>query len=376
MTAPSWRVADVFRRYWADDLCTHSVPAFQRKVIRHMLACRTPALGGHLWRCDSCGRDVGLYNSCRDRHCPTCQGNAREVWLRRRMKEVLPVPYFHVVFTLPHALNPLMRHNREELIDLFFREVNATLQEFARDPQWRLEGQLGFLAVLHTWTQTLGEHYHLHCAVPGGAWRSATQTWSSARRNWLFREESLANRFRNRYLRAVLRRLQRGSLARPEGGTDWAEVCGRLARERWIVYAKQPFAGPPQALEYLGRYTHKVAIGDYRILAVEEGQVTFRYRDRKAGDILKEMTLSAEAFIGRFLLHILPPGLQKIRFYGWRARNVRTHNLKCIRQALGIPPPPTPERPDHPDAPSCPHCGKASLQLLSLIPAARGPPRA
>lgn len=374
MTAPpALRVADVFRAHWAEYLRTHSVPAFQQRTIRHLLACRTPALGGHLWRCPSCGHEAVLYNSCRDRHCPTCQGAAREKWLDRRIQEVIPVPYFHMVFTLPHAINPLLRHNRKTLLNLFFREVNTTLQEFAVDPQWRLAGQLGYLAVLHTWSQLLREHIHLHCAVPGGVWQKDPGVWVCAKRNWLFRVESLADRFRNRMLRAILRQLKKGTLVLPEGGTDWKEVCARLAVRRWIVYAKAPFAGPQQVLEYLGRYTHKVAIGDYRILALEDGQVTFRYRDRKAGDIEKSMTLPAEVFIRRFLLHILPPGLQKIRFYGWMARNVRTENLRRIRQSLGIPNPPPPKPMEHPCNPICPRCGEDRMRL-SPVDQARAPP--
>ena len=230
---PPLRVADVFRAHWDDYLRDHSVPAFQQVAIRHILLCRTPALGGHLWQCATCGHQAVLYNSCRDRHCPTCQGAAREEWLAKRMKELLPVPYFHVVFTLPHDLNPLIRHNRETLIDLFFREVNATFQEFSLDPQWRLEGQLGFIAILHTWTQELREHLHLHCAVPGGALRAAakppgedgrndTKTWVSSKRNWLFRESSLADRFRTRYLCAVTRLLNKNKLILPEAPEDWS----------------------------------------------------------------------------------------------------------------------------------------------------------
>lgn len=371
-TAP-WRVADVFRAHWDEYLQSHRVPPFQHQAVRHLLQCRTPALGGHVWRCEACGQQALLPNSCRDRHCPTCQGAAREKWLRKRLTELIPVPYFHVVFTLPHDLNPLIRHNRAELIGLFFREVNATLQEFSRDPQWRLEGQLGFLAVLHTWNQKLREHLHLHCAVPGGAWRSDTGTWVMAKRNWLFRDSSLADRFRNRFLAAVGKRLDKGQLVLPEKIADWKAVCARLALVDWIVYAKKPFAGPPQVLEYLGRYTHKVAISDYRILKLADGQVTFRYRDRADGDTEKTMTLPAEIFIGRFLLHILPPGLQKIRFFGWMARNVRTDNLRRIRLALGVEAPRL-EPPALPTNLLCPHCGKAALILVGIIGKARAPP--
>jgi len=370
--SPPLRVADVFRAYWADYLAAHRVPAFQQKAVRHLLQCRTPALGGHVWRCASCGHRAVLYNSCRDRHCPTCQGAARERWLDKRMRELLPVPYFHVVFTLPHALNPLIRYNRELLIDLFFKEVNATLQEFGKDPQWRLEGQMGFIGVLHTWNQQLHEHNHLHLAVPGGAWRQDSNVWISAKRNWLFRAKSLAARFRTRYLGAVRRKLAKGQLIQPPDGPDWTTVCTQLARTDWIVYAKKPFAGPRQVLEYLGRYTHKVAISDYRIRAIENSDVTFRYRDRADGDTEKMMKLSAESFIARFLLHILPPGLQKIRFFGWMGRNVRTDNLRRIRKALGIPPPEK-EPPQPVVCPNCPHCGQATLLLIGAEKA-RAPP--
>lgn len=325
-----------------------------------------------------------LYNSCRDRHCPTCQGAAREKWIRKRMKELIPVPYFHLVFTLPHAINPLIRHNREKLIGLFFHEVNATLQEFSHDPQWKLEGQLGFIAILHTWNQKMLEHIHLHCAVPGGVWRATakppgeagqrdTGTWKTAKRNWLFRASSLADRFRNRYLRAVGKLLDQQRLTLPATSPDWKNVIAELAATDWIVYAKKPFAGPPQVLEYLGRYTHKVAISDYRILALENGAVTFRYRDRADGDTEKEMTIPAETFIGRFLLHILPPRLQKIRFFGWMARNVRTNNLRRIRFALEVSAPLI-EAPALPAAPTCPSCGKSSLTLAGIVGKARGPP--
>jgi hypothetical protein len=383
-TAPPLRVADVFRAYGTDYLQTHRVPAYQQKAVRHIRQCRTPALGGHVWQCASCGHRAVLYNSCRDRHCPTCQGAAREKWLNQRMRELLPVPYFHVVFTLPHALNPLIRYNRKPLIDLFFKEVNATLQEFARDPQWRLEGQLGFIAVLHTWNQQLREHNHLHLAIPGGVWRASAKPsgedgrknagrWVPAKRNWLFRAESLAARFRTRYLRALERKLAKGQLVLPPDGSDWASVRDRLARTDWIVYVKKPFAGPRQVLEYLGRYTHKVAISDYRILAIENGQVAFRYRDRGDGDVEKSKTLPAADFITRFLLHILPRGMQKIRFCGWMGRNVRRANLRAIRQSIGVPPPDR-EAPVPPTAPTCPCCGQPALLRILGQEQPRAPP--
>lgn len=371
--SPPLRVADVFRAHWEAYLGRHRVPAYVHKAVRHLLACRTPALGGHVWQCAACGRQAILYNSCRDRNCPTCQGVARERWLRQRMDELIPVPYFHVVFTLPHDLNPLIRYNRKPLLDLLFREVGATFQEFARDPQWRLEGQLGFLAVLHTWSQTLREHHHLHCAVPGGVWRRETGTWISARRNWLFRASSLADRFGHRYLRALRRLLNADKLILPETETDWSARIDQLAHTPWIVYAKKPFAGPAQVLEYLGRYTHKVAISDYRILAIDGDRVTFRYRDRADQDREKHLTLSADAFITRFLHHILPEHFHKIRFYGWMARTVRRDNLRAIREALVYTPPLPP--PFVPTPPTCPCCGQPSLRLTPRILFPRGPPK-
>jgi hypothetical protein len=281
------------------------------------------------------------------------------------MRELLPVPYFHVVFTLPHALNPLIRYNRKALIDLFFKEVNATLQEFGKDPRWRLEGQIGFIGVLHTWNQQLFEHNHLHLAVPGGAWRSDAGEWVSAKRNWLFRAKSLADRFRNRYLRAVGKQLDQNKLVLPAQPQDWKAVCAKLAETDWIVYAKKPFAGPRQVLEYIGRYTHKVAISDYRIRAIKNGEVTFRYRDRADGDVEKTKTLPSAVFISRFLLHILPPGMQKIRFCGWMGRNVRRENLRRIRESIGVPPPER-EVPEPLMAPICPCCAKAALVLVDV----------
>jgi hypothetical protein len=217
------------------------------------------------------------------------------------------------------------------------------------------------------------EHIHLHCAVPGGVWQRDTGTWKTAKRNWLFRASSLADRFRNRYLRAVERLLDQQKLALPSTPADWKTVIAELAATDWIVYAKKPFAGPPQVLEYLGRYTHKVAISDYRILKMEEDRVTFRYRDRADGDTEKVMTIPAETFIGRFLLHILPPGLQKIRFFGWMARNVRTENLRRIRLALGVSAPLI-VPPALPTDPICPSCGKSSLFLAGIVGKPRGPP--
>jgi hypothetical protein len=245
------RVADVLRCCWNSYNRTHAVPPHAAKAVRHILRCRTAALGGHMHRCDQCGSEVPVYNSCQTRHCPTCQTAAKEEWLDARLAEVLPVQYFHVVFTLPHALNALMDANRSLLIGELFGAVNWVLRGFAGDPQWRLEGQLGFLAILHTWTQRLRLHFHLHCIVPGGVWREASQTWVPCRGQWLFRKESLADAFRNRFLQRLCALRKRGKLA--YGGRA-APLAAAAVWESWLsTLAGQNCGGARSARTFLSR---------------------------------------------------------------------------------------------------------------------------
>jgi hypothetical protein len=394
------RVADVFKQHGADYLRRHRLPGRLLKVIRHIVQCRTAALGGHLYRCRECGSEVPLYNSCRDRHCPTCQTMAKERWIEARHAELLPVPYFHVVFTLPHALNPLFRANRRLLLGEFFGVVNHTLRLFAADPRWRLKGRLGFLAVLHTWNQLLLEHLHLHCIIPGGVWRAPAKPldeagrersgrWIHARRKFLFRKDSLAKAFRRLFLERLEQLRAQGklrfqgpaaALAEPPAWDAW---LASLRAAGWIVYPKRAFGGPRQVIDYLGRYTHRVAISDHRIRRIESGAVTFAWRNRAQGNRVEEQTVPAGEFIRRFLLHVLPPGFHKIRFFGWMAHHAKAEHLEKIRAALGAEPPPPPEpqtsderilRLTGVDRSLCPCCGRRALERLGRLPPNRGPP--
>ncbi|MEW6756459.1 MAG: IS91 family transposase [Candidatus Latescibacterota bacterium] len=348
---PRWELADVFRLYGERYRAEHPLSRDQLKVMSLIERCRTASLGGHLDRCDTCGYELPSYNSCRNRHCPKCQTLAKERWLQQRQEELLPVGYFHLVFTLPHELNPLVLCNKRALLALLFNAVADTLQAFAHDPQWRLEGQLGFLAVLHTWSQTLIDHFHLHCLIPAGVLRE-DGSWQSARQSFLFRTQSLAKAFCSRYLHLLQRCYREHTLlflgsTSPLGAPEqFAGLLDSLRDKPWIVFAKRPFAGPQQVLDYLGRYTHRVAISNHRILSIHEGRLTFSYRDRRDHNLKKHMSLDAQEFIRRFLLHVLPPGFMKIRHFGFLANPCKMENLTRIREQLGeAPSPAAPQSP-------------------------------
>jgi hypothetical protein len=391
MTHPALRVADVFRQHFGEYDRTHSIAPHQRDAVRHLLACRTAALGGHLYHCEACGKEVPLYNGCLDRHCPTCQTLAKEEWLAARRAELLPVEYFHAVFTVPHRLNPLIDANRLRLLGELFAAVAWVLSRFAADPQWRLEGQLGFFCVLHTWTQKLQEHFHLHVVVPGGVWRTDARQWVPCRQGFLFGKDALAAAFRNRYLKRLAALRQRNQLVFTGGAADlatpesWEAFLGELGALGWVVEPRPTAAGAEQALDYLGRYVHKVAIGNHRLLSLAHGSVRFSWRDRAHGNVLKTAELTAADFMTRFLYHILPPGFQKIRYYGWLAARNKASTLAAIRASLGVqPPPPPPEEPvperilrlTGVDVRCCPACKASSLVYLRRLDPnpTRGPP--
>lgn len=333
-------VADVFHLYGKQYRQCNSPSYEQIKVMHHIQACRTAALGGHVEQCNECGFEKIAYNSCRDRHCPKCQTMTKERWLNDRKAELLPCGYFHLVFTLPHTLNPIVLCNKKIMLTILFAAVNETLQAFAKDPQWRLEGQLGFITVLHTWSQTLLDHFHLHCLVPGGAFSPAHNKWNPARESFLFRITSLAKEFRKRYLRKLEKAYQKKKLIFPGktasiGSQEaFGEMTKKLSVIDWIAYAKRPFAGPEQVLEYLGRYTHRVAISNNRLSAIDNGQVIFTYRDRKNNNEKKTMTLNADEFIRRFLLHVLPKGFMKIRYFGFLCNIKKKEYIPIIRQLI------------------------------------------
>ena len=388
---PPFEVADVVRAYGAQYLRTYPTSPEQRRVLRALAACRTAALGGHVEQCDNCGYRRIAYNSCRNRHCPKCQGKERAQWMAAEQALLLPVPYFHVVFTLPHALNPLIRANRRRLYGLLFQLAARTLRTFARDPR-HLGAELAITMVLHTWGQTLKEHVHVHCVVSGGglaldgsAWVSLPQGTRKPRRPFLFDVTALSRVFRGKFIAALRRARRRGTLrtlgqsaALADPG-PWETLIATLWEDDWVVYAKPPFGGPEQVLKYLSRYTHRVAIANHRLLSVGNGVVRFAYHDYADPAAHKELSLPAPEFLRRFLLHVVPKGFMRIRHYGITANRRRQQQLARCRELLGatIPAPPaalplpadadTAAAPPEDTTPRCPQCG-APLRIVELLP--------
>ena len=323
-------LADVFRQYGERYQRTHRLSASQHKVMRAVSVCRTPELGGHLDRCESCGFERPAYNSCRNRHCPKCQALAKARWLEKQTSELLPVGYFHLVFTLPHELNGLILTHQKMVLALLFKAVSKTLLEFG---QTRLKGTLGIIAVLHTWDQILKDHFHLHCLVPAGALSFDHSHWIAARENFLFPVKALSRVFRAKFLALLQQSCDKGKIPA-------ANNAIKASRQKsWVVYAKKPFGSPQTVLDYLGRYTHRVALSNDRILQVQDGEVTLSYRDRKDSDRKKTMTLEAQEFIRRFLLHVLPEGFMRIRHFGFLANRAKKQSLAQCRKLLDLQPP-------------------------------------
>ena len=376
-------VADIFHLYGEDYRQNNSLSYKQKKVMHHIEVCRTAELGGHVEHCDQCDFERIAYNSCRDRHCPKCQTFTKEQWLNDRKSELLPCGYFHFVFTLPHDLNPIILCNKQVTLQILFSAVNETLQAFAKDPQWRLEGQLGFISVLHTWSQTLVDHFHLHCLIPAGALSFAKDRWVSARDSFLFRIDSLAKEFRKRYLHKLETVYLKEKLIFPGSTAEFGEkqtfeeLIQSLSEVKWIAYAKSPFAGPEQVLEYLGRYTHRVAISNNRIVAIDNGKVTFTYRDRGKNET-KAMTIDADEFIRRFLLHILPKNFMKIRYFGFLANKNKKQAIPILRKLIN-PDAKLPEKVKETvqemmlrvtgnDITCCPKCKKGKMIIIKNLP--------
>jgi hypothetical protein len=379
-----WEVADIFRLYGDTYRQSNSLPYEQIKVMHHMEMCRTAELGGHIERCDQCGFEQIAYNSCRDRHCPKCQCLVKEQWLNNRKAELLPCGYFHLVFTMPHDLNSIILCNKRISLQILFTAVSKTLQAFSKDPQWRLQGQLGFIAVLHTWSQTLMDHFHLHCLIPAGALSFAKDRWIPARDSFLFRIESLAKEFKKRYLQSLKTAFQNEKLIFPGNTANFASKKGfqrllsSLFKAKWIAYAKRPFAGPVTVLEYLGRYTHRVAISNNRILSIDNGKVSFTYRDRQRNNEIRKMTLDAHEFIRRFLLHILPMGFMKIRYFGFLSHKNKREAIALLRKLID-PEATLPEKINETineimlrltgkDITCCPECKKGKLIMIKKLP--------
>ena len=339
---PNIEIADIFREYGQEYLNTHNVSSEQIEVINKIITCRTAAQGGHIEFCDNCGHHRNAYNSCRNRHCPKCQTMAKEEWLDNRKAELLPVPYFHLVFTLPHDLNPLILNNSRVLLKLLFSSVNEVIKAFAADPQWRLEGKPGFIGVLHTWTQTLLDHFHIHCLIPGGVLSKDKTKWIPSKSNFLFKTSSLMLAFKNIYLKGLKELREKGELefsgntAKYENDLEFNKLIKKVGKKKWCGYAKKPFSGPEKVLEYLGRYVHKVAISNYRIISLENGVVTFTWKDRSDNNATKFMKLKADEFMRRFLLHVLPKRFRKIRYFGFLSPRYKKVNILLIRELLCV----------------------------------------
>jgi len=382
-------VADVLREHGATYQASHGASADQRRVVSDLTRCRTAALGGHVSRCTECEHEEISYNSCRNRHCPKCQGTAAARWLEARESELLEVGYFHVVFTLPAEIGPLALQNRRVVYGLLFRAVSQTLRTIARDPR-HLGAEIGILCVLHTWGQNLHHHPHVHCVVPGGGLSPDGDRWVPSRARFLLSVRVLRDHFRGCFLRHLDRAFRQdelefhGELAWLAQQAQWRAWLRSLHRRRWVVYAKPPFGGPQQVLRYLARYTHRVAISNQRILSVDQGRVRFHWKDYRRGGARRVMTLEADEFVRRFLLHVLPKGFQRIRQYGFLANRVKSEKLVECRKLLAVAAEcrtgrtaPCAEPSAHVPISRCPVCGKGTMQVVAEIKpstAARAPP--
>lgn len=378
-------LADLFRTHGQD---LHGLSSQQRKVATAILSCRTAALGGHARECENgCGYEEIAYNSCRDRHCPKCGTLERMRWQEARAQDLLPVPYYHLVFTIPSSLHDIFLAHQKLAYSLLFAAAADTLKEVAANPK-NLGALIGMTAVLHTWTQILLYHPHLHFIVPGGGLDPEGHRWIPSPNNFFLSVRILSDVFRGKLLDALHKAVASGQIrASTRTGVPVARLLKRAARHKWVVYAKRPFAGPQQVLAYLGRYTQRIALSNERLVSTQDDQVTFRYRDRADGNRLKHMTLAAPVFLRRFLLHVLPPGFARIRHYGFLASSVRRHRIPHCRQLLGpqaqAPPPAAPPtetwqemmlRLTGKDVTLCPRCQKGLLLLIAIVPRTAQPP--
>jgi hypothetical protein len=375
-------VADVFRSHGAEFLKAwgSSTSPAQRRLLRAISVCRTAALGGHRRRCNRCGHEEISYNSCRNRHCPKCQGSARARWLDAREKDLLEVPYFHVVFTLPERLSHLACQNKRLLYNLLFRAVAETLLTIAEDPK-HLGAAIGFLAVLHTWGQTLNHHPHIHCLVPGGGISPGGDEWIPCPEGFLLPVRVLSRLFRSRFLHHLAAAYNSGNLTLQGTLTplrdpeNWQHLLTALKASDWVVYAKPPFGGPQQVLKYLARYTHRVAISNRRLIALTDGRVSFHWTDYAHGRRKRVMSLAAVEFIRRFLLHVLPTGFMHIRYYGFLANRMRHMKLPLARELLArepgghtSPDEVASSKPVNHDNHTCPICKEGRLIIVESLP--------
>jgi hypothetical protein len=378
--AGRWELADVVRAH-AHELDGLSLG--QRRVLQAIAECRTAALGGHRRECDACGHEELSYNSCRDRHCPKCQGLDEARWVEAQQRDLLPVQYFHIVFTVPTELHALFLMAPPVSYKLLFTAAAKTLEDVARR---RLGAKIGFTAVLHTWTQLLLYHPHIHCIVPGGGLDADDTRWLPARRDFFLPVRVLSRVFRGKLLNLLEKALDKAMIRDVPPG-DARRLLKQAARKPWVVYSKPPFAGAEQVLAYLGRYAYRIALSNERLVALDNGQVTFRWKDRAHGNTPRLATLDATTFLRRFLLHVLPHRFVRIRHYGFLANAVRPHQLPRVRQllvpaavAIASHAPRAPEqwealllRLTGKDVTRCPHCGDGHMRVIEALPALTRP---
>ena len=391
MERPRLEVADIFRRYGEVYLQQHdaSLSIAQRRVMTAIQLCRTAALGGHLERCDECSYERNAFNSCRDRHCPKCQSLARAQWIEDRQAELLEVDYFHVVFTVPEKIAAIAYQNKDVVYGILFRTTAETLKTIAADPK-HLGAEIGFFAVLHTWGQNLQLHPHLHCVVPGGGLSPDGKRWVGCKPGFFLPVRVLSRLFRRLFLESLEKAFDAGKLQffralEPlREHPAFLQLLAEMKTTEWVVYAKRPFAGPQKVLDYVGRYTHRVAISNNRLLDMENDQIRFEWKDYRHGDKVKTMTLSADEFIRRFLLHVLPEGFQRIRYYGFLGNRYRQEKLNRCRLLLGMPvadqvPVSSPEK-DYLDRyedlagcslRQCPQCQQGRMVRVAILPATK-----
>jgi len=390
-------VSDIFREYSLAYRKTQTLPIYHLKVIGAIEQCRTAALGGHKDKCDECGHISISYNSCRNRHCPKCQGLAREKWILSRERDLLPIEYFHVVFTLPDDLNPMALVNQRVIYNLLFKAASETLLELGKDPK-HLGGEIGFIAVLHTWGQNLMDHPHLHCIVTGGGLSEDGKRWilprkHKSKKRFFIHVNVISELFKHKFLYYLQVAYHNnkldffGKIRFLASKRQFRLFINTLYDKRWVSYCKEPFGGPQQVFHYLGSYTHRVAISNHRIIKIENGKVLFRYRDYHDGNKIKVMSLDAFEFIRRFLLHILPRGFIKIRHYGLLSNRLRRVKLDHCREVLGVPAYKEPEETckgwqddllefTGVDLSICPMCGKGRMiKIEDIRPMSHSPPR-
>jgi len=393
MNRPKLEVADIFRRYGQAyrDKHSASMSTAQRRVMTAIEICRTAALGGQIEQCDECGEQRICYRSCRNRHCPKCQSLARADWIEHRQAELLNCEYFHVVFTLPDKIAAIAYQNKEVVYNILFQATAETLRTIAADPK-HLGAEIGFFAVLHSWGSALLHHPHLHCVVPGGGPSSDGTRWVHCKPGFFLHVRVLSLLFRRLFLEQLQFAFDSGrlqffnSLENLRDRREFVRYLEPLKKAKWVVYAKRPFAGPEQVLDYVGRYTHRVAISNNRLLAIEAGQVNFGYKDYRNQGQQKAMTLSAEEFIRRFLLHALPHRFHRIRYYGFCGNRNRQEKLTLCRQLLGMTIPKRPQassdvqdyrdRSESLDGVSlrlCPLCRRGRMVLSDTLVARRQP---